>query len=707
VGRLRNGLAAALLKALDIVKPAQLGYSLPWLRRATKGASDDELIERYRSWVYTCANKNAVTAAQVPLRAYVKGGTRRWPTKRVEYRQKQHFAQQFGRKDAGDIEEIEEHPILDLLAKVNPWRNSFDLLELIFLYEGLVGNSYVYKLRGRLGVPEELWVLPSQWVEIKPDKQKFIAGYWYGRSLESRQFIPAADMIHFLLPDPASLFYGTSPLRAVLGVVDVHQDLLDYGTALLENYGRPDFAVVIKGRLSDDQRKALHNELRQTFSGSHAGSAAVLDDMQDIKPLGFTPRDMSWLGDRKLTMEEIAGAFGVPLSKLKTDDVNRSNAEAGNYSYMHDTISPLLKRVEQKLNEQLCPDFDPGRRLFLAFDDCVPENREYLLEELRVHLTTGYASINEKREHDGLDPVDGGDVPLVPNNMVPLGSQGEPDSTPPPEDGTPPSRAYKAQRLAPSAAQAAQPATDDIETALKGIVARDFESQRREVQANIAAMSQDEKGTGPLIEETEIWLFGRSKWNRLLGEHCNSTLKGAIMRGGDYAANILAMGVSFEVNRPELQAWLGKYVFEFARRVNDKTHDDLKATLSEGLMAGEHAKALQSRVAGVFEDYARYRTERIARTEAIRALNAGQEQLWRQSGVVSHVRWITSGDACEFCREMANRTVMLGTTFWSEGQQMNVQLDSGGEGRMQFSYSDVSYPPLHPNCRCAVEAVLA
>jgi len=116
---------------------------------------------------------------------------------------------------------------------------------------------------------------------------------------------------------------------------------------------------------------------------------------------------------------------------------------------------------------------------------------------------------------------------------------------------------------------------------------------------------------------------------------------------------------------------------------------------------------LQSRVAGVFEDYARYRTERIARTEAIRALNAGQEQLWRQSGVVSHVRWITSGDACEFCREMANRTVMLGTTFWSEGQQMNVQLDSGGEGRMQFSYSDVSYPPLHPNCRCAVEAVLA
>ena len=84
---------------------------------------------------------------------------------------------------------------------------------------------------------------------------------------------------------------------------------------------------------------------------------------------------MAFLQGRKWTREEICNCYGVPISKLTTDNVNRANAESGDYSYMKDTILPRLKKIEQKLNEQLLPMYDD--RLFCAFDNPVPADKHY------------------------------------------------------------------------------------------------------------------------------------------------------------------------------------------------------------------------------------------------------------------------------------------------------------------------------------------
>ncbi|MBU1162784.1 MAG: phage portal protein, partial [Proteobacteria bacterium] len=70
----------------------------------------------------------------------------------------------------------------------------------------------------------------------------------------------------------------------------------------------------------------------------------------EVKPVSISPREMAYLQGRKATREEVAAIYGVPLSKLTTDDINRANADAGDYSYMKDTILPRLRRIEQKIN---------------------------------------------------------------------------------------------------------------------------------------------------------------------------------------------------------------------------------------------------------------------------------------------------------------------------------------------------------------------
>jgi len=86
--------------------------------------------------------------------------------------------------------------------------------------------------------------------------------------------------------------------------------------------------------------------------------------------------------------------------------------------YAKFTISPRCLKVDTKLCEKLCPQFDD--KLFLAFDDPVPENREELRVDREVNLSTGMTTINEERAKIGLEPTEWGDQPFIPSNMIPL-----------------------------------------------------------------------------------------------------------------------------------------------------------------------------------------------------------------------------------------------------------------------------------------------
>jgi hypothetical protein len=83
----------------------------------------------------------------------------------------------------------------------------------------------------------------------------------------------------------------------------------------------------------------------------------------------------------------------------------------------------------------------------------------------------------------------------------------------------------------------------------------------------------------------------------------------------------------------------------------------------------------------------RYRTETIARTETLKASNAGRNEAWKQGvdgGYISPnavKEWQAEGDACQICAPLNGEQVPLSESF-PEGD-----------------------PPRHPNCRCNVKLV--
>ena len=103
----------------------------------------------------------------------------------------------------------------------------------------------------------------------------------------------------------------------------------------------------------------------------------------------------------------------------------------------------------------------------------------------------------------------------------------------------------------------------------------------------------------------------------------------------------------------------------------------------------------------------RGRAMNIARTETIRAGNAGRVMGWKamaDQGLIDRSRfrqrWVVTGDdrLCDRCAPMSGKLVSLGGTFTEteRGVLPSARTPVAGES--------VPHPPLHPSCRCTLVA---
>lgn len=380
------------------------------------------LVGAYKSWVYVCANKNATSVAQVPLRLYVTKATKNTklivPTKEVEKETLEYLYKNPGIvslghvKQAAKIEEVTEHPFLELMLEVNNFMNQFDLWENTELFQELTGNAYWYVVDNELGIPSEIWVLPSDRVRVVPGQktEEFVKGYIYIVGTEKIEF-EENEVIHFRFPSPTSMFYGMGPLAAAAEAYNINQNMDKYEAAMFKNMGIPAGFLETEQKITDDEFKAWKERWDETYTGAtKQGKMGFLDKGLKFTKAQMSPKDMSYVLGRKLTKEQICNIFGQSVG-LYSENATRANSEMASYMFMRDTVRPRLIRLEQKLNEKLIPRYDS--KLFVAYDNPVPEDQDRILKAREVHLKTGTTIINEERGVLGMPPVDWGNKPYA------------------------------------------------------------------------------------------------------------------------------------------------------------------------------------------------------------------------------------------------------------------------------------------------------
>jgi HK97 family phage portal protein len=318
-------------------------------------------------------------------------------------------------------EEIEEHPLLDLLRRPSPDHTGVDFLESWYGYLLVAGNAYVeaVALSGRL---RELHVLRPDRMKVVPGDEGWPEAFEYTVAGQTVRFDDepvrgVRPILHVRLFHPANDHYGMSPIEAAAAAIDLHNTAARWNKALLDNSARPSGALVYggaDGRMTAEQFERLKSELEQGFQGAkQAGRPLLLEGGLDWKPLSLSPKDMDFIEAKNAAAREIALALGVPPMLLGIPGDNTySNYQEANRSFWRNTVLPLVARTAKAISAWLAPAYgvlpEAGRQsLELRADldqvEALSPEREALWARIE---RVSFLTLNEKRQAVGYAPKD-------------------------------------------------------------------------------------------------------------------------------------------------------------------------------------------------------------------------------------------------------------------------------------------------------------
>jgi hypothetical protein len=157
----------------------------------------------------------------------------------------------------------------------------------------------------------------------------------------------------------------------------------------------------------------------------------------------------------------------------------------------------------------------------------------------------------------------------------------------------------------------------------------------------------------------------------------------------------------WDVKDPNVRGKIETAALDLAQSTRETTEMEfgvavemLRRELSEGIVdRGESVAKLTKRVKSIFTNAETDRASRIAQTETIRAVHAGQVKSDEESGVVKGYRWLPSSNPCPICSGLAGmKPVRIGSKFATVGKHK--------------TYSHVYHPPAHSRCVCALVAIV-
>lgn len=622
-----------------------------------------ELIRAYNEmpWLRATVNKVGISIASTTWRLFVvrrEGkAVRHAQLQRAGWRSRAKMTAVLRKQTV--LQEIEAHPLLDLLDASNPFLPGLSVRQLTQVYLDLVGESFWLLERNGAGKPVALWPLPPDWIAGTPTLEKPIFRVSY-RGFQAE--IPATEFVWFRDVDPANPYERGSGTAAALGdELETDEYAAKHTKQWFFNRARPDLLISGEGLSREDTAR-----LEQDWISKHQGfwrafKPYFLNRKIEVQTLSQTFENMQLVDLRKYERDTIVQVYGVPPEILGIlANSNRATIEAADFLFARWVLVPRLELLRVTLQERLVPEFD--ERLIIDYDSPVSEDKEH---KLKVAQAAPWAlRVDEWRELQEQEPLpDGqGQVFMLPFNLFPSHNLAPAPPSPEPAGSPPPPPGGAEAGGAPGPLDQAAAATARAGKAL----------DPRMIDAILKALT-----AGKMLERMR------------------PVYRDAIAAFGSSTLADLDLGVSFDLSNPRVIDFLETRSAERVRGIDDTTRAALQAALAEGTEAGEVLTALSQRVRDTFAAARGRRGAVIARTESVRGANFGITEAFRQGGV-EQKEWLATRDG-----NVRDEHEFL------DGQVQPLDKPFAGPGGEEGMYpGDFAQAYMVVNCRCTTLAVI-
>lgn len=375
---------------------------------------DYELVTRgVTGTAYRAATINATVLAGQTLRLFRKVGTGNAKAGRkvIDKRIVKHATNRgrvksligksamYASKAGDEVEEVLDHPVLDLIQNPDPIYTGSLWLHMLFWFKEVAGRAYIYVGERLNGVPVSAYILPSQFAWPILSETGLIEGYYYGRNRSNPMRVPSEDVVYLRQHgSPVHPAGGMSWLFSVMAETDMEAAALQAEAQRWLNGGMPGMVFKAAPTTTDAQMKQINAHLNQSTRGvGKAGSILLLRDTELIQ-YGTKPHEMQYVEGITTTEKRIYDAAGIPEPIYRLNSANLASATVANAQYMRYTIAPRLATLAGELTELLLPHYgvEPGDMWF-CFDDPTQDDQIALAAELRAAELQGIITPNEYR----------------------------------------------------------------------------------------------------------------------------------------------------------------------------------------------------------------------------------------------------------------------------------------------------------------------
>lgn len=559
----------------------------------------------------------------------------------------------------GTETELTNHPFLDFMAQPNPLyeMSSSAMWRLHEIYLMLVGESFMLIERDERGKPVELWVVPPHWVKMTPHLGS--PTYTIVSPGGLTMTVPVDDMFVMKQLNPYDPFMrGLGIAESIADEVEIDEYAAKFQKRFFYNDATPP-VVFLMPEASKEQRDefmANWNKKHKGVENSHR--AAALSGNVDVKELGSSDgKNLGFIESRVAMRDAVLEHFGMPREIMGiTENSNRSTADAAQYIYAKNVLTPKIGAREEAVNKQLLPLF--GNNLVWRYDPVIPYDKEFDKSKALDAYDKGLITKNEARRLMDLPDVDGGDVFKVSINDLFLKESDDPaelsqsllqEETAVPEKK---SRRVNVEAMLRREEQAVQENVRVFEAA----IARHLAEQRSAIDAALGLKEKADNEPFSILSkylrpdgtfDPELWdklpeaeqkrlaegiASGLIDWNaeaeklaRLLHPIWKKTYdKGAEIAGENYGL--------YHVERPEFVSPAkingGKRIVGIEKTTRDKIADIIADGVSAGLSQSTLKKAIQAEM----KDASKARVKTIARQETMTTLAMGQFDMMKAAG---------------------------------------------------------------------------
>lgn len=287
------------------------------------------------------------------------------------------------------------------------------------------GEAFALGIRNNRGEIDQMHLMRHGYARIAVDGSIFydlsgneIIDYRYDITAP----IPARDVLHVRLHTPQHPLKGESPIlstaleRAMSGAA-LNQQIMFY-----INQARPSFMLETDQQLTKDQTQELRARWNEQTQGENTGGTPILAWGLKAKPVDVKARDGQLAEMLKMTDQNVALAFRIPLQILGIGGTPFASTEALMSSWKASGLGFALNHIEEAFGLLFGLKGQPEEYLELDTKALMRSNFKELIEGLVTSSTGGIHSSDEARFELDLPKTPGGHgaMPRVQQQVVPL-----------------------------------------------------------------------------------------------------------------------------------------------------------------------------------------------------------------------------------------------------------------------------------------------